>query len=116
MNDLRGVLIPRDLAGPVGRLLAYAINRRNREDGVGPTPRMVALLRELDAVARSPYGSTPSAGASGDESWLSIAEAAAAMGCSPQYVRRLCRAGRVTARRVGREWLVSLPKPDQRAS
>jgi excisionase family DNA binding protein len=37
---------------------------------------------------------------------LSVDEAAQALGCSPQTVRRLLRAGRVEGRKLGREWVV----------
>jgi excisionase family DNA binding protein len=37
---------------------------------------------------------------------LSVDEAAKALGCSPQTVRRLLRAGRLVGRKLGREWVV----------
>jgi len=37
---------------------------------------------------------------------LSVDEAAQALGCSPQTVRRLLRAGRLAGRKLGREWVV----------
>jgi excisionase family DNA binding protein len=40
---------------------------------------------------------------------LTAAEAAAVMGCSSQYVRRLCQLGRLPARRTSAGWLVTVP-------
>ncbi|MEU4190062.1 helix-turn-helix domain-containing protein [Streptomyces griseoluteus] len=37
---------------------------------------------------------------------VGISDAAARLGCSPEYARRLARRGRLSARRVGRTWLV----------
>lgn len=37
---------------------------------------------------------------------LSVDEAAQALGCSPQTVRRLLRTGRLVGRKLGREWVV----------
>lgn len=41
------------------------------------------------------------------EGWITTAEAAALTGYSPAYVRWLARMGRVRARKVTRDWLVS---------
>ncbi|MFH9293843.1 helix-turn-helix domain-containing protein [Streptomyces sp. NPDC017520] len=38
---------------------------------------------------------------------VSAREWAERVGCSPQYVRRLARTGRVPARRIGRAWLIA---------
>ncbi|MFJ6438674.1 helix-turn-helix domain-containing protein [Streptomyces sp. NPDC091416] len=43
---------------------------------------------------------------------LTAYEAAALMGCSPEYVRRLARAGRVLARRAGPAWLINTASLD----
>jgi excisionase family DNA binding protein len=37
---------------------------------------------------------------------IGISDAAQRLGCSPEYARRLARRGRLSARRVGRTWLV----------
>jgi excisionase family DNA binding protein len=42
-------------------------------------------------------------------------EAATRMGCTPQYVRRLCQDGRLHARQVGRQWLIDAAQIDRRS-
>jgi excisionase family DNA binding protein len=39
-----------------------------------------------------------------------VGDAAGVMGASREYVRRLCRAGVLPARRVGRPWLITIPR------
>ncbi len=41
---------------------------------------------------------------------LSVAQTAARLGCSAQWVRALCRAEKLPARRAGRDWLIQLPE------
>ncbi|SDQ68713.1 helix-turn-helix domain-containing protein [Thermostaphylospora chromogena] len=43
---------------------------------------------------------------------INTAERAARMGCTPQYVRRLCREGGLLARRHGRDWLITIRGSD----
>jgi len=43
---------------------------------------------------------------------VGTAEMAARMGCTPQYVRQLCREGRLPARRHGRDWLITIRGTD----
>jgi excisionase family DNA binding protein len=38
--------------------------------------------------------------------WVNTAEGAELTGLSVDYVRRLARAGRIEARKVGRDWLI----------
>lgn len=37
---------------------------------------------------------------------VTAAEAAVMRGCSPQMIRRMCRAGHLEARRLGRSWMI----------
>lgn len=41
---------------------------------------------------------------------VGAADAAQIMGCSPEYVRRLARNGRLAARRLGTVWLIDVTK------
>ena len=49
---------------------------------------------------------------SSDTLEINTAEMAARMGCTPQYVRRLCREGRLPARRHGWTWLITIRGSD----
>jgi excisionase family DNA binding protein len=44
---------------------------------------------------------------------LSVDEAAHALGCSPQTVRRLLQMGRLAGRKLGREWAIWWPAEEQ---
>lgn len=43
---------------------------------------------------------------------VSVVEASRLLGCSPGYVRRLLREGKLAGRRVGRDWLVDASRID----
>ena len=81
-------------------------------DGVGSSAerRAYAELRDrLTAAAGAPSGtdsgdSAMDAGIMGDV--ISVADFAALRGCRPEYVRRLCRQGRLPAVRAGRDWWI----------
>lgn len=111
--EIRGrVEVPADLAGPLLRLLVRALRREVREDGgVIPTGIEVFLADLAAAVdgtpppAGSANGTCPGAGATVE---VPVLVMAGVMGASPGYVRRLCRVGRLRARRVGGRWLVEL--------
>ncbi|MGO9502741.1 MAG: helix-turn-helix domain-containing protein [Streptosporangiaceae bacterium] len=97
-----GVRVPRELCGVVARLAVLGLAELSRRDGgLSPAPGLAALLSELSARGRgratvrvplmAPLGSS---------------EAAQMAGVSARSVRRLAAAGRLRARRQGRDWLI----------
>lgn len=48
-----------------------------------------------------------------EQGLLASREAARRAGCSAEYVRRLARTGRISARRAGREWLIAPASLDE---
>jgi len=117
---LEGALIVRaDEAHALWPLLQRGIGEWSR---MGATRRLEAvgdllvrwraLAEEHDAqLAGSVNGTGDSSGggdrrSSGHASWITTAEAADALRCSPRWVTALARRGELHARRVGRVWLV----------
>jgi excisionase family DNA binding protein len=119
MSDAEpAVTVPPALARPLRALLADHVAYSARRNGVMVSPLLLGFLADLDAVVDPPaLGSadgTTSAPSGTVEPVMTVAEAARSMGASPEYVRRLCRSGRLRARRPGREWLIdpeSLKEP-----
>ncbi|ADP78344.1 helix-turn-helix domain-containing protein [Pseudofrankia inefficax] len=107
----RGVFVPAAVAGDVGRLLRVGLDVAARRDGGDPTASsaLVALLTDLAAAAREPLPCTDigTGHQRAEHRGLSVAEAAARMGCTPSYVRRLARRGAIPARRSGGVWIVT---------
>ncbi|MGW7706326.1 helix-turn-helix domain-containing protein [Streptomyces sp. NPDC054771] len=121
--DDGSVVIPAAVAGDVLRALVRDMTARVRADG-GEVPAGVRrLLYALHTAAQcneqqaeehratstiersSDIGTAPQPTAT--VSYVSVEEAAALLGCSAGYVRRLARAGIVRARRIGaRAWAV----------
>ncbi|MGS2640256.1 helix-turn-helix domain-containing protein [Streptosporangium sp. G12] len=108
------VVIPPEVAAPVLRLLTIGLTARVRADGgeIGPVARQV--LHALHAASQrcdEPgfRSETPEPRPAIVE--ITVMGMASEMGCSPQYVRRLCASGVLRARRVGRQWLIT---PDER--
>lgn len=105
------VLVPAGLAGEVLRMLVRDINTQIRANGGQPSPAARRLLWALhDAAVRADEAprfaaETPPEGSATVE--IGASEAAELLGCTPQYVRRLARTGRITARRCGPLWLIS---------
>lgn len=109
------VVIPAEVAGDVLRRLARDVAAEVRAHGGTPTGATYRVLWALYAASRAEDekgaqtvrfpAETPAAGGAIVE--ISANEWAQLHGCSPQYARRLAKAGRVPARRVGREWLIS---------
>jgi len=113
------VTVPAPLCGPLLRVLVRALAREAREDGGTIPPGIAAFLADLAAVVDSPTApaaATGEAAGSGNGTVpggpamveVSAADAAAAMGASREYVRRLARSGRLPARRIGRTWLITM--------
>lgn len=87
----------------------------------GGTGNSVLLMEFLTAMADSarlreeladaaPLAVLDTAGTEKIE--LSVVEASRLLGCSPGYVRRLLREGKLAGRRVGRDWLVDASRID----
>jgi excisionase family DNA binding protein len=109
------VVVPAGLAAAVLRLLALELAGEVRATGGTLTPGAADLLRALHEASQRPQaaaslvttGREPLADADG----CSVAEAAAQMGCSRQWVRYLLAAGRLPGRRSGGVWVVHLDRP-----
>ena len=106
------VTIPPEVAGEVLRALIRDLTARVRADGGEVTPAVRHVLYALHEAAQRPAPPAPSS-ADGTPPEppatveLTAYEAAALMGCSTEYVRRLARSGRVLARRAGTAWLIN---------
>ncbi|NJP72167.1 helix-turn-helix domain-containing protein [Streptomyces sp. C1-2] len=105
--------VPRSSARALERALAAGLLAVSRADGGRPTPEAARILRELHNAAhghRSSVPGTPPAAPttvdSGLREVLGMGEAAAVLGCTPEYARRLARTGRLPAQRVGGVWAV----------
>lgn len=104
--------IPDRLAGEVLRYVVLGLREHVRHNAGTVTPDCQRLLHALAAAADQ--GSTAS-GTSEPESatldtghGLTCLQVADRLGCTVGYVRRLARAGRLTGKRVGRDWLIQL--------
>jgi Protein of unknown function (DUF2283) len=97
--DVLGIWLP-GLAGDARtREIAPGVHADVTPDG-----RLVAL-QVLDASERYPAESLRRLGA--PEDWLTLAEASAESGITPDALRRQALNGRLTARKRGRDWIVS---------
>lgn len=107
------VVVPARLAGAVRRILVRDLAQHVRADGGQPTADVRQLVYafarsehryDVDQADSSATG-TPDARPPIVE--ISAHDAASLLGCSVEYVRRLCQSGRVSARRAGRRaWLI----------
>lgn len=107
------VPVPAELAGEVLRLITLGLTERVRRDGGTVSPQARALLRALHRAdqgveqAGSAIGTATAVPATVE---VSVGDVAADMGASREYVRRLCRAGVLPGRRVGRLWLITIDR------
>jgi excisionase family DNA binding protein len=113
------VIVPPQLAGEVLRILLRDLGARVRADGGELSTGVRDLLWTLHYAAQAEdergVRSTHIPGGFADETSvtgganveISAREWAEQIGCSEQYARRMARSGRVSARRVGRQWLIS---------
>jgi excisionase family DNA binding protein len=104
------VVVTPALAGEVLRCLLRDLAGRVRADGGELAAGVRELLWGLHAAATEAEQQASSVGgtlqASPVRVEIGISDAAQRLGCSPEYARRLARRGRLSARRVGRTWLV----------
>lgn len=104
------VVVPASLAGEVLRIVLRDLAVRVRADGGELSAGVRELLWGLHASAAEAEQQAGSVDGTLEGPPVSvevgISDAAARLGCSPEYARRLARRGRLSARRVGRTWLV----------
>ncbi|WP_327633671.1 excisionase family DNA-binding protein [Kribbella sp. NBC_00482] len=107
--------VARRYAAVVGKLLAT--ERRRHPDAVPP---LDLLLSQFVISSASGTDLVPKATGDGDSSWvkgsstegrcareqLLVGEAAEQIGCSPRAVRKAISDGRLSAEKVGRDWLI----------
>lgn len=106
--------VPRTAARELERILLLGLLADSRETGSKPTPLTNRIVRQLHTAAQtrgsSAAGTPTTAPATVDlgiaGSMLGMREAAAVLGCTPEYVRRLARTERLRAQRVGGVWVV----------
>lgn len=104
-----GVVVLGPLVGSLRAVLARLL-ARTAVEGAAPSPAFRELLWALAAAERQPatppafVNETPPAPSAKLE--ISTSEAARILGCSPQYVRQLCRSGALAGRQIGRTWLI----------
>lgn len=109
------VVIPATIAADVLRRLLRDLSGEVRANGGSVSPTVYRILWALHTAAEEgagqesdPVGSvTGTPAAPGASVEISASELAERIGCSAEYARRLARAGRVPARRVGRTWLIA---------
>lgn len=123
------VIVPAHLAGAVRRILVRDLAQHVRADGGTPTAAVRQLVYALsraehdhDQAAALPThkhrqpgpgsgSGTPPAASPIVE--ISTSAAAASLGCSAEFVRRLCRSERLSGRRIGRAWLIDAADLDR---
>lgn len=112
--DGPGLVVTPEVARELLRPLVLGLAARVRADGTPLSARTIAFLTELHNTAeqqRSSDHGTPTPRPASVE--LGAGEAAALLGCSVEYVRRLARSGRVQARRCGWAWLIDAASLDR---
>lgn len=103
--DHDGVIVPAGLTRPLARLAVIGARKLQEDSGGLPlAPGVAAVIAELARFTDEPGARSVSSAATGD--WLSPAQAADVAQISSQHVTRLCRRGRLIARRVESEWQI----------
>ncbi|MEU9754548.1 helix-turn-helix domain-containing protein [Streptomyces althioticus] len=112
-EDAVPLLLSRRAVRLLARGFKLGVLRESSLTGAEPTAEVSALLALLHDAARGRRSSVPGTPTvapatvdSGSEKVLGMGEAAAVLGCSSEYVRRLARTGRLPAQRVGGVWAV----------
>lgn len=114
-RDDGAVFVSPAVAGDVLRLLVLGLDALVRKDGGEVSPRARTLLLELHRAAQAyddgaPVPSAELGGPLSATVEVSVAQAARVIGSSREYVRRLCRREVLPARRIGREWLITIER------
>lgn len=107
------VLVPSDVAGELLAAAVRDLTARARRDGLTVSDRALRVLQALheaaerhDTTPPAPAGTGAGTHASASPTVITTTHAADLLGCTDSYVRRLCRAGRLTGERVGPLWLI----------
>ncbi|MFH9038971.1 helix-turn-helix domain-containing protein [Streptomyces sp. NPDC017966] len=107
------VRVPARLAASVHDAVLLHLAARARAGGGALTPDARALLAALNRAASAPVSPTKPADDDPATVMLGMGDAAALMGCTPQWARRLAARGAIPgAQRVGRIWLVPASSVD----
>jgi excisionase family DNA binding protein len=119
-----GALVPDAVAGDVLHRLSASVTKEARSTGARIPAGTIAILHALNAAHErhltppTPTTALPSSfertvfgGSSTVE--LSVADAAELLECSTRWVQRLARRGVITARRIGRTWLLDPASVEQ---
>jgi excisionase family DNA binding protein len=109
------VVVPASVAGEVLRALVRDLTARVRADGgeVSPDARRVlwalheAAQRAVEPRRAGPVVVESSRVRTVPAGYVTVAVAARRLECSPRWIQRLARSGRVEAVRAGPVWLVS---------
>ncbi|XAS66548.1 helix-turn-helix domain-containing protein [Micrococcaceae bacterium Sec5.7] len=112
------VVVPGEIADGLLRLLVLGVTTASQRNAGGrPSPAVLEVLHALNMAAvkadEAPVSvNGPSIGEMGiievhSKYWKSSAEAAGLLQCTERSVRRACVAGKLPARKVGRQWLIS---------
>ncbi|AYF31471.1 hypothetical protein CSH63_29300 [Micromonospora tulbaghiae] len=103
------VLVPGEVAGELLAAAVRDMTARARRDGLSVSPRAVVVLQALHVAAErhdtDRFANEPPPRPAAKVE-IDSEDAAQRMGCTAQHVTRLCRAGRITGRQVGRVWLI----------
>jgi excisionase family DNA binding protein len=109
-SDSAPVTVPPAYVRQLRDLLAAHVVRAARRDGVTVPALLLAFLSDLsaavDAAAGQPVPHAEPLPLPPVTVDMTVVDAARVMGASPEYVRRLCRKGRLRARRPGRDWQI----------
>lgn len=107
------VVVPARLTATTFTALMHYIADQTQKSGGALSPEARTLLRALNAGAQAPGTAcgTPSvdSGTVDHERHghvLGVAEAAGLLGCTPSFVRRLCRTGVLRAQRIKGGWVI----------
>jgi len=117
------VVVPAAVTDAVVRLLVLGVTEaRHRNAGGQLSPQVMDVLHALNGAALrasvtpadvpTTEPETPGTG----KMEVTAAEAAVMRGCSPEMIRRMCRAGQLHSRMLGRIWLVDAAHLDQQTT
>lgn len=108
LYDLRPVVAWLNRHGFTQDMITAA--RRDWEDGGDVPPQVVPFINEL--LHPPPMSATGHRSGPPETIEVTSAEMARRTGYSTRHVRRLCRTGKLTARRNGRDWLITTEEND----
>lgn len=99
--------VPPDVAAEFLAILMPALRDRVRTAGVPLSPRAeAAVIALIHAAEQVPSSTAGTASAEPATVVITARQAAALLACSPGFVRRLARSGRVSGHKAGPVWLI----------